>query len=58
MKKELRYIRYRICRSIYYADQCPNDCRKNYNNIGKNILCALGLGVVGLMALCVAVLLA
>lgn len=58
MKKELRYIRYRICRSIYYADQCPNGCRKNYNNIGKNILCALGLGVVGLMALCVAVLLA
>lgn len=58
MKRELRYIRYRICRSIYYADQCPNDCRKNYNNIGKNVLCALGLGMVGLMALCVAVLLA
>ena len=58
MKKELRYIRYRICRNIYYADQCPMDNRKNYNNIGKNILRALGLGVVGLMALCVAVLLA
>lgn len=58
MKKELRYIRYRICRSIYYADQCPNDCRKNYSNIGKNILSALVLGVVGFVALFVAVLLA
>ncbi len=58
MKKELRYIRYRICRSIYYADQCPVENRKNYNNICKNVLCALGLGMIGLMALCVAVLLA
>lgn len=58
MKRELRYIRYRICRSIYYADQCPNDCRKNYNNIGKSILSALALGVVGFVALFVAVLLA
>lgn len=58
MKRELRYIRYRICRSIYYADQCPNDCRKNYNNIGKNILSALALGVVGFVALFVTALLA
>lgn len=58
MKKELRYIRYRICRNIYYADQCPMDNRKNYSTIGKNILMAMGLGVVGLMALCVAILLA
>ena len=58
MKKELRYIRYRICRSIYYADQCPMDNRKNYRNICKNILCALGLCAVGLTALFVAVLLA
>ena len=58
MRRELRYIRYRICRSIYYADQCPNDCRKNYNNIGKNILSALAFGVVGFVALFVAVLLA
>lgn len=58
MKRELRYIRYRICRSIYYADQCPNDCRKNYNNIGKNILSALVLGVAGFVALFMAVLLA
>ena len=58
MKRELRYKRYRISRSIYYADQCPNDCRKNYNNIGKNILSALAFGVVGFVALFVAVLLA
>ena len=55
IKKELRYIRYRICRDIYYADQCPKDCRKNYNNIRKNILyaCGLGVGVLGFMILAV-----
>ena len=55
IKKEIRYIRYRICRSIYYADQCPNDCRKNYSDIGKNILlaCGLGVGVLGFMVLAV-----
>ena len=30
MKKLFRYIRHRICRSIYYADHCPIDNRKNY----------------------------
>lgn len=58
MKKELRYIRYRICRNIYYADQCPMDNRKNYSTIGKNILMAMGLGVAGLALCCVFVLLA
>lgn len=58
MKKELRYIRYRICRNIYYADHCPIENRKNYNAIGQNILSALALGVVGLVLLCGAVLLA
>ena len=55
MRRELRYIRYRICRSIYYADHCPNDCRKNYSDIGKNILlaCGLGIGVLGFMVLAV-----
>ena len=55
IKRELRYIRYRICRNIYYADQCPRDCRKNYNNIRRNILCAcgLGVGVLGFMVLAV-----
>ena len=55
IKREFRYIRYRVCRDIYYADQCPNDCRKNYSNIGKNILyaCGLGVGVLGFMVLAV-----
>ena len=47
MKREFRYIRYRICRSIYYADQCPMDNRKNYSNIGRDILCAWGSGFHG-----------
>ena len=58
IKRELRYIRYRICRDIYYADQCPKDCRKNYNNIGRNILCACGLGVGVLVFMILAVVLA
>ena len=45
MKKELRYIRYRICRSIYYADQCPMDNRKNRNNFAKNAMCVFGMGI-------------
>lgn len=28
--KLLKYIRHRICRTIYYADQCPMDNRRNY----------------------------
>ena len=55
MEKLFKYIRFRICRNIYYADQCPMDNRKNYNNIGKNILyaCGLGVGVLGFMVLAV-----
>ena len=58
MKRELRYIRYRICRSIYYADYCPIDNRKSYSNIGKNILCACGLSIVVLCFMVLAVVLA
>ena len=58
MKKELRYIRYRICRDIYYADQCPMDNRKNFKEIAKNVVMALGLGCVGFAVLCVFVLMA
>lgn len=58
IKRELRYIRYKVCRNIYYADQCPNDCRKNYRDIGKSILMASGMFVFGLMAMVIAVLLA
>lgn len=46
MKKELRYIRYKICRNIYYADQCPLDNRKNYKNIIKNSLIGFAFGIV------------
>ena len=58
MKKELRYIRYRICRSIYYADQCPVDNRKNFKEIAKNVGIAFGLCCVGSAVLCVLVLMA
>lgn len=58
MKKEFRYIRYRICRSIYYADQCPRDCRKNYNDIGKHILCGFGMGLMGLAMAVLAIVMA
>lgn len=58
IKRELRYIRYKVCRNIYYADQCPSDCRKNYRDIGKSILMASGMFVFGLMAMVIAVLLA
>ncbi len=58
MKKELRYIRYRICRNIYYADQCPMDNRKNFKEIAKNVGMAFGLGCVCFAVLCVFVLMA
>lgn len=58
MKKELRYIRYRICRNIYYADQCPMDNRKNFKEIAKNVGMAFGLGCVCFVVLCVFVLMA
>ena len=35
--KTAKYIRYRICRSIYYADQCPRDCRKDFGAIAKTV---------------------
>lgn len=47
--KTARYIRYRICRSIYYADQCPMDNRKNYRQMFKNFIAALGLTLSGLV---------
>ena len=43
MKKLFRHVRYRICRSIYYADWCPMDNRKNYRKIFENFLAVLGL---------------
>lgn len=58
MKKELRYIRYKICRNIYYADQCPKDNRRNYNELARNALYALGLCGVGLVLMILLVLMA
>ena len=51
MKKLFRHVRYRICRSIYYADWCPMDNRKNYRKIFENFLAVLGLTLSGLVAL-------
>lgn len=43
MKKLFKYIRFRICRSIYYADWCPTDYRKNYKQIVLNACACVGL---------------
>jgi hypothetical protein len=51
MKKLFRYIRHRICRSIYYADYCPIDNRKNYRQMFENFIAALGLTLSGLVVL-------
>lgn len=51
MKKLFRHVRYRICRSIYYADWCPMDNRKNYRKIFENFLAALGLTLSSIVAL-------
>ena len=51
MKKLFKYIRFRICRSIYYADYCPIDNRKNYRQMFENFLAALGLTLSGVAAL-------
>jgi len=51
MKKLFKYIRFRICRNIYYADWCPVDNRKNYKQMFENFLAALGLTLTGLVVL-------
>ena len=56
IKRELRYIRYRICRNIYYADQCPMDNRKNRNNMKQNILAGLALALGGFAFMLIAIL--
>ena len=56
IKKELRYIRHRICRALYYADQCPMDNRRNSRMMQENVLgtLALGVGFFAFMILAVA----
>lgn len=49
MKELFRYIRYRICRTIYYADHCPMDNRRNYKKIAEDLLAAFGLCLSGLV---------
>ena len=49
MKKLFRHIRFRICRSIYYADWCRMDNRKNYHQMFENFIAALGLTLSGLV---------
>lgn len=56
MTRKMKYIRYRVCRSIYYADQCPVENRKNYSTIGKTV--AAAIGVTGLMIGLVTILVA
>lgn len=51
MRKRLKYIRYRICRAIYYADQCPHDYRKNYKEIMKNAAISAVFGTFGIFTL-------
>ena len=58
VKREMRHIRYRICRNIYYADQCPKDCRKNYKEIGKGVAMAIGFGIACMIGIIGAVVLA
>ena len=58
LKKELRYIRYKICRSIYYADQCPADNKRNYVNLAKSALCAVAMCTAGFAMLFLFVLMA
>lgn len=54
MKKFLRYLRWRTCRYIYYADACPRDYRKNYLKIADKAICSITL-VVGFFLLMVAI---
>ena len=51
MKKLFKYIRFRICRSIYYADWCPMENRKSYRKIFENFLAALGLTLFSIVTL-------
>lgn len=54
MNKAFKRIRHRVCRTIYYFDQCPFDNRKNYRNIAGNAFSGVMLvtAFIALMALC------
>lgn len=42
-----RYIRYRVCRYIYYFDACPKQFRKNYKALIFEGLSCVALCFVG-----------
>lgn len=56
MKKMFRHIRYRVCRTIYYADQCPKDCRKNYGELAMMVLQGALFSIIGFIAMFICVL--
>ena len=58
IKKELRYIRYKICRTIYYADHCPKDYRKNPREILENMAGILLVFAIGFSFACIFVTMA
>lgn len=54
MNKAFKRIRHKVCRTIYYFDQCPFDNRKSYRKIANNALFGMILvtAFIALMALC------
>ena len=56
MKKMFSHIRYRVCRTIYYADQCPKDCRKNYSELAMMVLQGALFSIIGFIAMLICVL--
>jgi hypothetical protein len=51
MKKTLKRIRRRICRSICYADSCPVDNQKNYLYSTLKAFGTFGVSVFGVAVL-------
>lgn len=43
MKKMLKQARRNICRAIYYWDNCPMDCRKDWRTMAQNALAMVAL---------------
>lgn len=58
MKKLFRHIRHRICRTIYYADQCPMDNRRNYRAIAEMAIKIAVMYFIGFIIMFVFVLMA
>lgn len=56
--KTLRYIRYRICRFIYYFDACPAGYRKDFKGLFLEGLGCAALCVVGVLMFMLMILMA